>query len=431
MKLKYKLLSILIISLVCYLVLRFLLLTFLIHPEFEKLKLESGLKDLDRVKNFINTTSNNLALTAKDWSVWDDTYKFMQNKNEHYIEDYLNKDVFGTIRINFFLIFDKNKHLYWGNTDGIKIDKLNHDTNFISNILAAEHIQSILSNYLFTESSQSLEASRGIAVTPYGIAIIAISPILDTKSIKPCAGSIVIGRFITEARIKDLSDLVEVPLNLYYPNGDGSDKFTEASTHLSDKTPVYHKYTSGNNLLLYTYLNTLKGSSPIILEVQSSLETVRKAEDIMFYSAMSGAFVFIILVLLLVTSVNHLITYPISKLTYSILKVSDSHDLSALTNSTRNDEIGILSRECHKLVSKYEYLLKKKEYKYDKTNEQTYPNPKQLKGIISVCEYCKKISDDNASWIDGGIYIKSNPSLKLNKSICPECIEDLNKGKIS
>jgi PAS domain-containing protein len=49
----------------------------------------------------------------------------------------------------------------------------------------------------------------------------------------------------------------------------------------------------------------------------------------------------------------------------------------------------------------------------------------ELKGIVPICAYCKKIRDDEAFWQSVETYFKKHISLDFSHGICPECEERL------
>ena len=52
---------------------------------------------------------------------------------------------------------------------------------------------------------------------------------------------------------------------------------------------------------------------------------------------------------------------------------------------------------------------------------------KQLKGIIPICSYCKKIRNDEASWQQLETYISEHSEALFSHGICPTCFEEQMK----
>lgn len=49
----------------------------------------------------------------------------------------------------------------------------------------------------------------------------------------------------------------------------------------------------------------------------------------------------------------------------------------------------------------------------------------ELKSIVPICAYCKKIRDDEAFWQDVENYFKKHLNLNFSHGVCPECEEKL------
>lgn len=49
----------------------------------------------------------------------------------------------------------------------------------------------------------------------------------------------------------------------------------------------------------------------------------------------------------------------------------------------------------------------------------------ELKKLLPICAYCKKIRDDNDYWQQVDDYMMSHSSLKFSHGICPDCFEKL------
>ena len=53
--------------------------------------------------------------------------------------------------------------------------------------------------------------------------------------------------------------------------------------------------------------------------------------------------------------------------------------------------------------------------------EEALAKVKVLEGIIPICSYCKKISDDKKSWHQMENYISTHSEARFSHDICPEC----------
>jgi DNA-binding response OmpR family regulator len=53
--------------------------------------------------------------------------------------------------------------------------------------------------------------------------------------------------------------------------------------------------------------------------------------------------------------------------------------------------------------------------------EETIANVKQLKGLLPICSYCKKIRKDQDYWQQLEGYISENSDAQFSHGVCPGC----------
>ena len=60
--------------------------------------------------------------------------------------------------------------------------------------------------------------------------------------------------------------------------------------------------------------------------------------------------------------------------------------------------------------------------------EEAMAHIKQLKGLLPICSYCKKIRDDQDYWQEIERYISIHSDTKFSHGICPPCFEKFSEG---
>ncbi|MGD8240727.1 MAG: response regulator [Armatimonadota bacterium] len=59
--------------------------------------------------------------------------------------------------------------------------------------------------------------------------------------------------------------------------------------------------------------------------------------------------------------------------------------------------------------------------------EDALSQVKQLRGLLPICSYCKRIRDDRNYWQQVDSYIATHTEAQFTHGICPDCIEDTVK----
>lgn len=92
----------------------FLMMVVLIHillntvmmSSIDQLEEKNVGKNIERAVNAIEQQELILAATTKDWAAWDDTYEFVQDRNQEYLKSNIYEDVFVNLNLNLIAITD-------------------------------------------------------------------------------------------------------------------------------------------------------------------------------------------------------------------------------------------------------------------------------------------------------------------------------------
>jgi sensor domain CHASE-containing protein len=82
-------------------------------PSFAELERQAAEKDMDRVAHALNHELDLLAVTARDWSNWADTYAFMQDHGASYTAANLTDGAIASLRVNVIAFVALDGHYVW------------------------------------------------------------------------------------------------------------------------------------------------------------------------------------------------------------------------------------------------------------------------------------------------------------------------------
>jgi sensor domain CHASE-containing protein len=114
MSLSVKVISLILFSFLVYGILDYGVQRMFILPNFISLEQEESLKNMDRAVQTIQRETENLGSSATDWSTWDDTYQFAQDRNDAYRESNLNEQALNSLKVNILYILDADQQKIWG-----------------------------------------------------------------------------------------------------------------------------------------------------------------------------------------------------------------------------------------------------------------------------------------------------------------------------
>ena len=103
MTLRQKTLLMIGVMLVCLLTALYISLSTIWLKGFAQIESQRTRQNVERLTEALTNDLNELDSTVRDWSGWDDTYMFVEDVNDRYIQDNINEATFTNLRLNLML----------------------------------------------------------------------------------------------------------------------------------------------------------------------------------------------------------------------------------------------------------------------------------------------------------------------------------------
>jgi adenylate cyclase len=180
----------------------------IILNSFRKLEAEETKKNLQRLQGFLDEEIQELNAISKDWGGWDDTYFFVQNQDPQYIENNIYADIFENLKLNLFLLYNKNLDLALNSTYNLGSQQLEQaQPELLLELQQKEHL------LRFTDDRGE---TKGFIILNEHLYFIVLRPILDSASQGPNQGTIVMARIIDANKIKELEHHTKLSINIHH-----------------------------------------------------------------------------------------------------------------------------------------------------------------------------------------------------------------------
>jgi diguanylate cyclase (GGDEF)-like protein/PAS domain S-box-containing protein len=161
---------------------------FILQSESDKIHASA-----DHIVSYLDVKTANYAGTVNDWAHWDDTFHFIENSNEDYIDLNLTESAMGSINISFMIFLNSDEmithQLFYDSDEGVKTD---FPTNLLENIDFAINF------------SRLAEDTSGIINIGDGYYFVASSYITDSLEKENANGTLIIGRLLDHSTIAQL-----------------------------------------------------------------------------------------------------------------------------------------------------------------------------------------------------------------------------------
>ena len=288
---------------------------------------ESTIKNIEQAKNIFDARIDKIATSAEDYAIWDESYFFMTNNNESYIDSNFNNATFDNLDINFYALIDASKKIKYIFSYDLESKKRIEDTRSFE--------ESLLKEFETSEQFQQSFNNQGVLRLDDNPAIVAIRPILKTNGEGPQNGTLVMGRYIDKSFENDISLNAKYPVNFFNVNnpevklnfGDILNNFSKPDVISRNNIDI--EYFSNNQLDAY-YLIRDAGGNPILL-------THMTLPRDLYLEGNTTTWKFIIILIataaiscaLITISLRKIVLSRITKLSKEVVKIGKNHTSSS------------------------------------------------------------------------------------------------------
>lgn len=310
---------------------------FVIQPSFASLERDDARKNLLRCTDAIDSDLQNLCSLVRDWSAWDDTYRFVTEHDDSFRETNLMETTFSNTNTEFVCFLTSSGEILWGKC---------YDTERGEYLEMPELFRYVLEpSNGFGRFRSVDDVHAGIIITSRGPMLLASRPVTTTDRKSEISGAVLMGRFLNEARIRSLAERTHLDLSLWQY---GSEKTPSPARELASTLKVNSDAEfcdlSEEHLLGVTVLGDMKGQPALVVQV--TMPRIIRAQGRAAGTAATMCSGAAGLLMLLTTGLilRRRIIGPLHRMAMSVTTVAGTEGVSAKLEIERPDEIGILAR---------------------------------------------------------------------------------------
>jgi len=325
---------------------------FVLMPSFINLERKGACDDMYRCMRVIDSEVRHLETLCVDWATWDDTYRFVADKNAEYANSNLMASTFTEDRINVLYVCDSSGRVVWGQVRDLTDDgaELIEIREFPPDALKPD------SPLLLSGADGGLS---GVFMTQRGPMLVAARPIVTSEGKGPARGVLIMGRLLDQRFIKALGHQTQVSFRLE-PIGDVPNVQCvpdgAASCNPAEPCCRIQEY-SADLLRGYVVVQGLEGRPVMTIQADIPREISAIGRDSAWFATASSMVAAVILTLALVLLLKKTVLKPVAELTSHVTVLGRGEDLTKRLESRRRDELGTLSREFDRMVKRLHDLL--------------------------------------------------------------------------
>jgi len=232
MNLRTKTLLIMMLIFVIFIALIYILSNEILVKGFVELEKENVCKESRRAVDALYDEIYSLDKINYDWAAWNDTYEFIKDANEEYIESNLIDSTFTALDLNVMLFFNVSGYLIYGKAFDLQNE---------SQIDVPDELLEYIYEHDFLLYHNSTNSSiAGIILINGKIMMISSRPILTSNDKGPIRGALIMSRYLDEEKIKELSEITHLPISMHLINDSLlPESFRENILSIGNKTFVH------------------------------------------------------------------------------------------------------------------------------------------------------------------------------------------------
>ncbi|HAJ58516.1 MAG TPA: hypothetical protein DCP31_04010, partial [Cyanobacteria bacterium UBA8543] len=318
-------------------------------------KIESQLihSNVERVTDALANDLIELNSTARDWAGWDDTYIFVKDGNQNYIQTNLGDSAIANLRLNVMLFINKAGRIIYGK--GLDLQQK-----------VAVPVPDSLRQYLATNprllQHQVADSSyTGMVMLPEGPLLVASQPVVNSDRTSSIAGTLILGHFLNADQVKRFSQLTHLAIAVYpFQDARLPSDFQAVKRQLKNQTSnsqtksqslTLVRTLSNNRIAGYTLLKDIEGQPGLLLRVDIPRDIYQQGQQGLRYlvgAILAGSLVFGIVTLLLL---EKSVLSPLARFVTTVRQIRASSNLSGRLLIRSRDELSRLGIAINQLLA--------------------------------------------------------------------------------
>lgn len=320
-------------------------------PEsYKNIEQAAVLEDLERASDALDNLFPQLHEKLSDWSAWDDTYEFILDLNEDYIDSNLGPSSISNLKINAMV---------FSNTEGNVLFRRAVD-------MASEEVvdSSEFGNYLEQHKdliihSEIDDFTFGILPLSSGPFLFVSQPVLTSQGEGPIHGSLTLGKHLSQEIIDSVAKLTHLSVQVFpYGHPESPKDVLEAERGLDANNTHVINQISETSIAAYELIYDFYGKPILTLKVETSRDIYNQGR---FTSRFFMLAVCVLMIIFGITLVILLERFVVSRFTNLSKRVKEMHkkdDLTLRIEEESYDEIGDLALSINSFLDKIDAAVK-------------------------------------------------------------------------
>jgi PAS domain S-box-containing protein len=309
---------------------------------FLELEQADTLSNVERVQNAISTQQGYLDYITQDWACWNDTYRFVEDRDQRFIDETIKNETLVSLRTNVILFVNDTGSVVYAKSVDINTGEEKPISDSLSRLVE--------DGILLTKSEN--DKISGFVLLDEGPMFISCHPILTTYYKGPMKGTLIFGRYFDSTLLDNFKNTTQSSLLMHRVDEDVPPDFKTKFKSFS-KSPgrIIVEPLNEERVAGYFELRDISGHPALVMRADFPRNLYSHGKKTL------NQMYFFLLLTGLLTGIG--IKFSLDKLFISrligidnfVTKVRSEKDLSRRLSLKDNDELYRLSREINGMLN--------------------------------------------------------------------------------
>jgi diguanylate cyclase (GGDEF)-like protein/PAS domain S-box-containing protein len=338
----------LLISLIAAVAILFGTASVILIQSYSRLEAFTAKQNVERVENTYSAVIDQLKSTITDWSYWDDTYQFISDHNQVYIDKNLSDDTLAYLHLNFIQYID-------GNGGVVYTKVVDYDGKGVT-FSKTENTDLYQKYPLLFQSTEEDTQPSGIIYIGESPMLTVSSPVLHNDQLGPSNGTVLMGRFLNQNLMDDLADQLNTRIIFYpYPIDTSNARIVKLSGMLEKGVLFPSQVVDKSVFAGYKLLRDMNGDPAAVLEVRFPRDIYNQEISTLNYLFSTLLVLVLIVLLVFYFLLDRMFFKRIMGLSHDVTRINELRQPNArISTNSGNDEITRLGENFNQLLGTLE-----------------------------------------------------------------------------
>ena len=300
------------------------------------------LENVERVQEAVFTEQTYLDNVVQDWACWNDTYSFIEDRNQQFIDSNIQNQTFTGLKINTIIFVNNTGSVVYAKS----VDINTTEEEPVPGVL----LKLIEDDTLLAKSEN--DSISGFVLLDKDPMFISCHPILTTNGIGPVKGTLIFGRYLDRALFDSFKEITRSSLLMYRVDRDmPSDFQTKIKTFFESPDITIVEPLNKERVAGYFELRDITGQPALIMRADFPrnlyLNGEKTLNQMYFFLLLTGLMTGIGIKI----SLDRLFISRLVGIDNFVTKVRSEKDISRRLSLKGNDELYRLSKEINGMLN--------------------------------------------------------------------------------